>query len=372
MKSVIRLTWLVVVSLLVAPGMGAGDALASTVSTASGAVPGIVQSPVYLPMIGQGYLLLNDAVSAFEPAASAGVFDHAFDATPDPDGNLIYFTATSAQGPGVFRVPATGGEVAPISVGIPLSMPAGLAISIGGETLFVADSAVEIAHDEASIKSTAGVRSSHREGGIFRLTTSGAMAASSNEATLVAGTEHTTPRGLAVVEENGVEMIYFTGFTGSDLHDDQPAVMKAPAEGGPLTVIAQGAPLVEPVGVTVDANGVVYVTDQAAGGDGLGSVFRITGGNVETLVARVRTGDPAGIALTLDESLLLVSAVETNVDSSMVLVIDLATGRLGVVNQVIGANIGSGGLHRAQHSNLLAWCGVTTGGEGIVYRVELR
>jgi sugar lactone lactonase YvrE len=372
MKSVIRLTGLVVVSLLVVPGMGAGDALASTVSTASGAVPGMGQPPVYLPMIGQGYLLFNDAVSAFEPAASAGVFDHAFDATPDPDGTLIYFTATSAQGPGVFRVPATGGEVVPISVGIPLTMPAGLAISTGGETLFVADSEVDVAHDEAPIKSTAGVRSSHREGGIFRLTTSGAMATSGSEATLVAGTEHTTPRGLEVVEENGAEMIYFTGFTGSGPNDDQPAVMKVPAEGGPLTVIAKGAPLVEPVGVTVDANGVIYVTDQAAGGDGLGSVFRITGGNVETLVARVRTGDPAGIALTLDESLLLVSAVETNVDSSMVLVIDLATGRLGVVNQVIGANIGSGGLHRAHHSNLLAWCGVTTGGGGIVYRVELR
>ena len=83
-------------------------------------------------------------------------------------------------------------------------------------------------------------------------------------------------------------------------------------------------------------------------------------------------GDPAGIALTLDESLLLVSALETNRDSSMVLVIDLATLRLGVVNQVIGANIGSGGLHRAQGRNLLAWCGVTVGGGGIVYRVELK
>lgn len=174
MKSGIRLTGLVVVSLLVIPGMGAGDALASmgagdvlasTVATASGAGPGVVQSPVYLPMIGQGYLLFNDAVSAFEPVASAGVFDHAFDATPDPDGNLIYFTATSAQGSGVFRVPATGGEVAPISVGIPLTLPAGLAISPGGETLFVADSEVDVTHDEAQIKSTAGVRSSHREEG---------------------------------------------------------------------------------------------------------------------------------------------------------------------------------------------------------------
>jgi sugar lactone lactonase YvrE len=369
MKSTPCWLGLVMVTLFVFNGTGA--ALASPVTTTVDVEPAAGQSLVYLPMIGQGYLLFNDAISAFEPAATAGVFEHAFDATPDPDGNLIYFTATSAQGPGVFRVPATGGEVVPISVGIPLTMPAGLAISTGGETLFVADSQVDVAHDGAAIKSPAVPLSSHREGAIFRLS-AGGVATSGDVATPVAGTEHTTPRGLEVVEENGAEMIYFTGFTGSGPNDDQPAVMKVPAEGGPLTVIAKGAPLVEPVGVTVDANGVVYVTDQAAGGNGLGSVFRITGGNVETLASPVRTGDPAGIALTLDESLLLVSALETNRDSSMVLVIDLVGGRQGVVNAVIGANIGSGGLHRAHNRNLLAWCGVTTGGGGIVYRVELR
>jgi DNA-binding beta-propeller fold protein YncE len=192
---------------------------------------------------------------------------------------------------------------------------------------------------------------------------------SSSGATLVTGTEHTRPRGLAVVQENGVELLYFTGI---DPSDDQPAVMKVAAAGGPLTVLAKGSPLVEPVGVTVAADGVVYVTDQAAGGDGLGSVFRIREGTVETLATRIRTGDPAGIALTLDESLLLVSALATDRDSSIVLVIDLAQGRQGIINQVIGANIGSGGLHRAQRRNLLAWCGVTSGGEGVVYRVELK
>jgi sugar lactone lactonase YvrE len=331
-------------------------------------VSGAGESLVYLPLINQGYPLFNDAVSAFEPAASLGAFQ-AFDATPDPDGNQIYFTADSAQGPGLFRVPATGGEVVSITVGIPLTAPSGLAINASGETLFVADAEGEVAHDEATMVSTAAVRSSHREGAMFRLPTGGAAAASGGVATLVAGTEHTGPRGLAVVQENGAEVIYFTGL---DPDGDQPAVMKAPAAGGPLTLIAKGPPLVEPVGVTVDANGVVYVTDQAAGGNGLGSVFRITGGNVETLVARVRTGDPAGVALTLDESLLLVSALETNRDSSIVLVIDLAQGGEGIINEVISANIGSGGLHRAHNRNLLAWCGVTTGGGGVVYRVELR
>lgn len=363
MKAVIRLVVLVLVSLLVASGARTVVAVASTTATAARAVPETGQSLVHLPLIGQGYLLFNDAVSAFEPAASSGLFDRAFDATPDPEGDLIYFTATSAQGVGIFRVPALGGAVTPISVGVALTLPTGLVISNSGETLFVADSEVEIAHDDGAMRSSAEMLPSHNEGAIFRLPAGGGTA------TLVAGTEHTTPRGLEIVQQNGTETLYFTGI---DPLDDQPAVMKVAAGGGPVTVIAKGPPLVEPVGVTVDANGVVYVTDQAAGGNGLGRVFRIAAGNVETLAAHVRTGDPAGVALTLDESLLLVSALEPNQDSSMVLVIDLAKGRQGVVNQVIGANIGSGGLHRAHGRNLMAWCGITAGGGGVVYRVELN
>lgn len=361
MKTMIRLVGLVLVSLLVAPRSGTVAAVASTISTAG--VLGTEQSVVYLPLISQGYLLFNDAVKAFEPAASLAGSAQAFDATPDPDGNLIYFTATSAQGVGLFRVSVTGGAVTTITVGIPLTMPSGLVISPSGETLFVADTAAEVTYAEAMMVTSAAVRNSHSEGAIFRLPTSG------GGATLVAGTEHTMPRGLAVVQENGAELLYFTGI---DPSDDQPAVMKVAAAGGPLTMIAKGAPLVEPVGVTVAANGVVYVTDQAAGGDGLGSVFRITAGKVETLATRVRMGDPAGVALTLDESFLLVSALETNRDSSIVFVIDLAQGRQGIINQVIGANIGSGGLHRAHSGNLMAWCGVTSGGGGVVYRVELN
>ena len=115
MKTGIRLLWLILVSLLVAPGMGTVAALASTGSTTispispnllstgtlaavastgstgsttPGAVSGAGESLVYLPLINQGYPLFNDAVSAFEPAASLGAFQ-AFDATPDPDGNQI-------------------------------------------------------------------------------------------------------------------------------------------------------------------------------------------------------------------------------------------------------------------------------------------
>ena len=81
----------------------------------------------------------------------------------------------------------------------------------------------------------------------------------------------------------------------------------------------------------------------------------------------------AGVALTLDESLLLVSALDVTFGTSQVLVINLATQEQGIVNKSIGVNHASGGLHRAHNRNFMAWCGVTAGGGGgLVYRVEFK
>jgi sugar lactone lactonase YvrE len=362
MKAVIRFFWLVLVSLLVLPGTGTVIAAASTMPTTAGPAPGAGQAPVYLPLINQGYPLFNDAVSDFAPAASSGIFDHAFDATPDPDGNLIYFTATSGQDAGLFRVPATGGEVVTITVGTPLTLPLGLAISTSGQTLYVADPQAIAAPFQTAGQAGSAEPGANR-GAIFSIPAPGGAA------TPVAGTAHTAPRGLEVAQENGADLLYFTGV---DPSDGQPAVLKVAAAGGPLSIIVKGPPLVDPVGVAVGSDGTLYVTDQAAGGNGLGRVFRVTGGTVETIATSVRTGTPAGVALTLDESLLLVSALRANRDSSIVLVIDLADLHQGIVNQVIEANVGSGGLHRARNRNLMAWCGITAGGGGVVYRVELK
>jgi hypothetical protein len=179
----------------------------------------------------------------------------------------------------------------------------------------------------------------------------------------------TAPRGLEIVQENGVDMIYFTGVNPSN---SAPAVMKIPATGGALSVIAKGAPFVNPVDVAIDKQGSVYVTDDAASGADLGSVFRITGGQVESLADHVRLGKPAGITLTLDESHLLISALDTNAGSAQVLVIDLQTQQQGIVNKVIGVNHASGGLHRAHNRDVMAWADLTAGAGGTVYRINFK
>ena len=91
-----------------------------------------------------------------------------------------------------------------------------------------------------------------------------------------------------------------------------------------------------------------------------------------SLVRKVTLGAPAGMALTQDESTLLVSSLAAD-GTSQVLIVDLATGATSTFNGTIGASHASGGLHRAQNNNTFAWCGVTVGngGAGTVFRVTL-
>ena len=353
MKRILYAVQIVIFSLLALPG--ANPAYASPRQDAA---------VIYLPVVRHDRPLLNDAVRAIEPAAVGSVagFHAPMDATPDPDGNTFYFTAMSAQGAGVFSVPATGGTAVTLTVGAPLTVPVGLAVGTNGQTIYVADSGAVIA-------STASVTGT---GAIFSLPSSGGLP------TLITGTAQTTPRGLTVVKENNVDMIYFTG---SAPEDGQPAVMKIPASGGTLTVLEKGGQLVAPVGIAVNKNGVLYVTDQAAAGNGLGRLYKFNphahnarNNHAELLADRVRMGNPAGITLTLDESLLLVSSLDTVAGTSQVLVVNTGTLGQGIVNKVIGVNSASGGLHRAHNNNVMAWCGVTagSGGQGIVFRVTLQ
>lgn len=323
---------------------------------------------IYLPIASRERALLNDVVRTIEPAAvgSTTTFHTPMDATPDPDGNQIYFTAMSSQGAALFRVAATGGDVVTLTVGTPLVAPVGLVVSTDGQRLYLADPSAVVASTQKDVAKTPLTNT----GALFTLPSSG------GSPTIIAGTEETAPRGLTLINENNVDMIYFTGVAPAD---GQPAVMKIPASGGPLTVVEKGGQLVAPVGIAVSKTGALYIADQAASGGELGAVFRINphthGGrssHAELLADRVRMGNPAGITLTFDESLLLVSTLETNARTSQVLVINTTTRDQGIVNKIVGVNTASGGLHRAHNNNRLVWCGVTAGtsGQGIVYRIS--
>lgn len=347
---------MLLIALLALPGVPAAKA-----SPAQEAI-------IYLPIVNRERLSMNDAVTTIEPAAvgNATTFHAPMDATPDPDGNQIYFTAMSSKGAGVFRSPATGGTVVTLTVGAPLVAPVGLVTSSDGQQLYVADTSAVI----SPTQELAGRVTLTTTGAIFSLSSSG------GKPTVLAGTEHTAPRGLTLVKENNVDMIYFTGAAPDD---GQPAIMKIPASGGTLTIFEKGGELVAPTGIAVSKTGFVYVADQAASGDGLGILFRFKphahdgrSSHREILADHIRMGSPAGITLTFDESLVLVSTLETNARTSQVLVVDTTTRAQGIVNKVVGVNTASGGLHRAHNNNVMSWCGITAGtsGQGIVYRIS--
>lgn len=311
-----RMRWMGYVSLIMLAGALAGCGAAA-------------------PALGDGLIKSADV------ATQSGAFQAPRDSTPDPDATTIYFTAAGEQGPAVFRVPASGGEAVALASGAPFVDPVGIAISGDARRLYVADPGA---------------------GQIFALPVEGGTP------TALAGSHGSAPRGLAVAGAGDQELLYFTGV---DPSDGQPAVLKLPA-GGAASVVAKGAPLVAPDGIAITESGVLYVSDRSAGGNGLGAIFKIEAGAVSPVVKQVRVGDPAGVALTRDDRVLLVSALQPDRDSDQVLLVDLATLATGSVTQGIAQNQRAGGVHRARNSNVFSWADLSAGGGGRVYRIELK
>lgn len=288
----------------------------------------------------------DDTIAALAPAAVGGdVFHGPLDSTPDAEAHNVYFTAQGKTGPGVFEAPLPSGAATELFTGAPFVAPIGIAIAPDDSTIFVAD-------PEAM---STGV--------VFTLPSAGGSPSP------IAATEGYAPRGLDVVEQAGEHVIYFTGH---DPADGKPGVFKIVGGGMPVPVV-RGDPLVEPDGVAVARDGTVYVSDRAAGG-GTGRVFRVQNGKASTLVEKVRLGNPGGVALTLDESVLLVSGLQPDRDSDLILLVDVEAGDTGVVTSGISANKGAGGVHRARNAHDFTWVDLTAGtsGEGLVYSVGTK
>ncbi len=265
--------------------------------------------------------------------AELGARSTALDASPDPTGKVIYYT-TGGASPGIFRVPAAGGAQRRVLAGGLLRRPEGLAVSNDGKRLYVADT---------------------RAGHILVVPVSGA------KAHVLRGTAGSSPRGLEIQTRAGKELVVYSG----KARDGSAAVLRIAAAGAAKpAVIVKGAPLRTPDGVAVSKTGAIFVTDHGRGGRAL----KIVGGKVSTVAGAIRLGDPAGIALTLDEAHLLVSSLDKATGTAQVVIVELASGATSTFDDVIGTNHSAGGLHRARAAVPMGWADVQRPGR--IYRVD--
>ncbi len=129
--------------------------------------------------------------------------------------------------------------------------------------------------------------------------------------------------------------------------------------------MVKGAPLLAPDGIVVAPSGTIYLTDRGTGEQG--KVFKIEGTALTVVVNQIHTGNPAGIGLSPDASLLLISAHQPNSSFDEVFLINLKTLQTGTVTKVVGQNTSTGGLHVSPGDPLVfSWCDTS----GSVYRIR--
>lgn len=273
-------------------------------------------------------------------APAAQDVQNPFDATPDPDGNQIFFTAADPTlGTGVYKVPAAGGASSPVTVGDPFVAPFGIAITGDGMTLFVADPAADsLIMDPAS----------EAVGQLFTLSVAGGAV------TPLAGTAGLKPRGIELGPDN---VIYFTGHTLVGV----PAVFKVPKAGDTPIVVASGAPMFDPGGIAIATNGDIYFSDGVSIETGKSSIFKIANGSgtATEIVAGLKVGYPIGISLNMANTTLLVSGLNPDTLTDAVIQIDLATLQqtlyVGDADTDITIFENPAGLHRAKNKDIFAW-----------------
>jgi DNA-binding beta-propeller fold protein YncE len=290
------------------------------------------------PDAGDSGVLGNGQVGTLTPAAKGGDVSSPFDATPDPTGQSVYFTAISlSQGPGVFSVATAGATPSIVFAGDPFVSPFGIAITEDGKTLYVADAGAEGATDS---------------GRIWVLSTSG------GSPTALSGADGYKAKSLDIAYGT----LYFTGTDPSG----NVGAFSIPLAGGSPTALATGSPIVDPSGITADKNGVVYVVD-AIGDSNRAQVVSIDKGVATVVLPGIGCGYPAGIALAQDESAMLVSGLDPATGTDIVYRMELGSKAVTTLSQGIDTFNESAGLHRAHGQDVYAWADSRANGGGTVF-----
>ncbi len=273
----------------------------------------------------------------------------AFDAAPNVDGSVVYFTADGANGLGVYKAPANGSAPTPVAVypaavdpQNPFAAPFGVAVGTDEKTIYVADPA-------------AGPSD---RGGIYAVPTGGGAPA------LLAGTDGFAPRSLDLVQVGGLDTLYFSGTEAKvgGLH----GIFSVPASGGTVTPVSVEGSLRDPSGITVAKDGAIYLVDTISSGSNSAQIMVIPlGGTPKVLIANLRVGYPAGIGITTDDKTLYVSGFNAQELTDRLLVVDIGAAKVTESFQVeLGKFTESGGLHRARSGDIFALVDSSAGPKG--------
>lgn len=280
---------------------------------------------------------------------------------PLADGSVAFIATLEDRGEeennqagervGVLLQPAAGTEASVLYSGDQLVNPLDIDVSLDGKTLYVADPAA----------------GPDGEGALVAFSVSGG-----EPSVALAGHR---PRSVTVGPDG---TIYFSGLSEEAA---EPGVFRL--DGDAASPLFVGAPLVDPSGIAVKANGDVLVADtrlfDGAPADGtavLGSeagVLLIHDGGASLIATGFASGYPAGIALTADEKSLIVSG-EGPDRSDTVYVFDATDPKLPptvVTDSFSAFQDASAGLKRSHEGNTFIWASLAVNG-GTVYRIEGR
>jgi hypothetical protein len=294
----------------------------------------------------------NSAFSNVEVAAEAsGGFTNPLSGAPLPSGELAFI----AHLPETDGAPARAALLrarpgrAPMVLysGELLSNPIDLDVAADGSSIVVADS-MHLGGDGAD-----------DGGAVLTFPVDGGEPS--------AGAVGYVPRAVTVAESGEIY------FSGRDPESGAPGVFLL--AGDTAVPVYTGAPLVDPSGIAVFADGRVLVADtsysEGAGArtTSRGAVVLIDQGDATLFASGFETGYPAGLALTTDERMLVVSGQGAD-SSNLVFLFDTTAPEAEprIETAFASEHWSSGGLHRAHGSNHFAWCDRAQGG-GTVYSI---
>jgi DNA-binding beta-propeller fold protein YncE len=232
----------------------------------------------------------NDSLPTSAPTSIERIADEGFTnagaVAVSPDGETFYILAYDPMGaPTVFSLDVASKTLDALHSGAPTLYPSDVATSCDGETLFVTD--MGSAPAETEIGGSDTDHGAARQGGVYSLASSGGTP-TKLEATGIASAS-------GVVVSHDCSSLIVSGFTAAGA----PAVFEMGLAGGATSIIHEGAPLMNPGGIHVDAQGVAWVMDFAARGEeGEGSLFAITAdGTVTSALSGVTMGRPGAVSL---------------------------------------------------------------------------